>query len=555
MKRMLLYLLSVAVFTTSCELGAEHEGGDKSQTNLAPPITVEEAKSLYDTFVSGNLTRTTDNEIIPFDIGSPTLHWEEAEPSSNYMISSVDIPISDNLDYIIGRQNNDGEFYNVYTSAKLIVVKSSETTKTAVYARICIPDSEDDYYACNRSLSCNNRNDYCGLEYYMTVDGCPVAVAKFIDGKIVDGVFLGNENLSVETRVSKFVALMNNMWIRRYNVTTRGKNGFMDYGEPGDLFLDQFGNVLIYVDTDNDGKSDAVTDVRLLYSFNVAQGGSSTGYSGGGSSGSNSGGIGSGIGGSLGTGGSSTGGGGLRTGGSGSNNSTEGSGSGADNTNVPTFNGRGKRLDNLTVDPLKWDSWVSNGVVPSKPTEGEKEEKEEKPKADSLKCVADPLINMEILGTPVNGVKGGRFGNGRGRMHNGCDLKADVGTPVYAMFDGEITMVVDKFDGNVIWDDYKSKYGGSAGDRNAGNRIWLKCILNNGTSILIKYFHLNNITVSKGPITAGDAIGTTGQTGLACSNGSGGPHLHIEVWINDEPTDPEKFFFTQFDENGKPCNY
>ncbi len=31
-----------------------------------------------------------------------------------------------------------------------------------------------------------------------------------------------------------------------------------------------------------------------------------------------------------------------------------------------------------------------------------------------------------------------------------------------------------------------------------------------------------------------------------------GPHLHIEVWKNGVPIDPEPFFCTQFDENGKP---
>lgn len=548
-------MLSVAVFATSCAHSDEHEIGDSPQMNLAPPITVKEAKDLYETFVSSNLTRTTDDEIIPFDIGSPTLHWEEAEPSSNYMISSVDIPISGNYDYIIGRQNNDGEFYNVYTSAKLIVVKSSETAETAVYVRICIPDSEDDRYACDRSLNCNDRNDYCGLEYYMTIDGCPVAVSKFIDGKIVDGVFLGNERLSVETRIRKFVALMNNMWIRRYDVTTRGKDGFMDYGAPGDLFLDQFGNVLIYQDTNNDGKSDAVTDVRLLYSFDVLQGGgSSTGYSGGGNSGDGIGGNsgGTGTGGSGSGSGSGGGGSGLGTGGSGSNNNTGGSGS--DNIDIPTFNGRGKRLENLTVDPLKWDSWVSDGVVPSKPTEGEQEEKEEKPKADSLKCVADPLINMEILGTPVNGVKGGRFGTGRGRMHNGCDLKADVGTPVYAMFDGEITMVVDKFDPDMSWRDYEKHFSNKK-DYSAGNRLWIEGKLANGDYFRIKYFHLNSVDTEllHKMVQSGTIVGTTGATGVACDHkNSGGPHLHVEIYINGQIKDPEEYFYTKFDENGNP---
>jgi len=542
--------LVLAACATSCE-SCYHESGGKSRRELAPPLTVEDAKNVYESLVSNGATRTDDDKIIPFDVGEPTLHWEEAGQSSGYLISSVDIPISDNYNYMIGRRNDDGSFYTVYTSAKFIVVKSSENGDTAVYVRICIPDNGDDYDACNRSLNCDDRGDYCGLEYYMTVDGAPVAVAKFIDGQIADGVFLGNENLSVETRVRKFVLLMHDMYIRRYDAMTRGSDGFMDYGAPGDLFLDQFGNVLVYQDTDHDGKSDAVTDVRFLYSFDVFEGGSSTGYNGGGNSGSDgmgNGGIGSGNVGSGGTGG------GSGAGTSGGSGSGGGTGTGADGIPNPTFRGKGARIDDFVVDPLKWDDWISGGIIPSKSTEEEKTKEEEKPKADSLKCVADPLMNMEILGTPISGVKGGRFGKGRGRMHNGCDLKADVGTPVYAMFGGKVTYVVTKFDPNISWEEYP-EYFSSPRDYNAGNRLWIEGQLANGNTFRIKYFHLNSVNMDlfNKTVQSGTIVGTTGATGAACDpNDSGGPHLHVEIYINGQIKDPEEYFFTKLDENGKP---
>ena len=547
----------LAACATSCESGDYHESGGKSRRELAPPLTVEDAKNVYESLVSNGATRTDDDKIIPFDVGEPTLHWEEAGQSSGYLISSVDIPISDNYNYMIGRRNDDGSFYTVYTSAKFIVVKSSENGDTAVYVRICIPDNGDDYDACNRSLNCDDRGDYCGLEYYMTIDGAPVAVAKFIDGQIVDGVFLGNENLSVETRVRKFVLLMHDMYIRRYDAMTRGSDGFMDYGAPGDLFLDQFGNVLVYQDTDHDGKSDAVTDVRFLYSFDVFEGGSSTGYNGGGNSSSDgmgNGGIGSG---NVGSGGAGGGSGAGTSGGSGSGGgSGDGTGTGADGILNPTFRGKGARIDDFVVDPLKWDDWISGGIIPSKSTEEEKTKEEEKPKADSLKCVADPLMNMQgICGTPGGGVKGGRFMYRRstGKTHKGTDLKADIGTPVYAMFSGEIKYVVTKFDPDMPWGEYP-KHFSDPKDYYAGNRLWIEGKLANGNDILIKYFHMNTIDVKVGrTICAGTIVGTTGATGAACDpKGSGGPHLHVEVFINNQKEDPEKYFYTKFDENGKP---
>ena len=40
--------------------------------------------------------------------------------------------------------------------------------------------------------------------------------------------------------------------------------------------------------------------------------------------------------------------------------------------------------------------------------------------------------------------------------------------------------------------------------------------------------------------------------GSACSPSCEGSHLHIEIWKNGDPIDPETFFYTQLDENGKP---
>ena len=68
-------------------------------------------------------------------------------------------------------------------------------------------------------------------------------------------------------------------------------------------------------------------------------------------------------------------------------------------------------------------------------------------------------------------------------------------------------------------------------------------------------FHLHIVFALPGNIKAGDIIGLVGTTGSACAPECSGPHLHIEVWKNGAPIDPEPFFCTQFDENGKPIEY
>ena len=77
----------------------------------------------------------------------------------------------------------------------------------------------------------------------------------------------------------------------------------------------------------------------------------------------------------------------------------------------------------------------------------------------SLPCLStnesNPLLEMEILPTKNNGVKGGRLGHGRGRFHNGVDLSASVGSPIYAMFDGDVVSAISRYDQSTPWGDYK----------------------------------------------------------------------------------------------------
>ena len=168
---------------------------------------------------------------------------------------------------------------------------------------------------------------------------------------------------------------------------------------------------------------------------------------------------------------------------------------------------------------------------------------------------ANPLVTIQILGTPNCGIKGGDFGTGRGRMHNGIDLAGTIGTPVYATHDGTVIKVVSTDPTTTLgWDEYmrqnpevvrnKSVYN----DLAAGKRVNIDC----GNGLVIKNFHLQSTVVkSNTKVKKGDLIGYLGNTGSCSSKSSAGPHLHYEIRLNNIPVDPKSYLYSTFNIQGK----
>lgn len=102
------------------------------------------------------------------------------------------------------------------------------------------------------------------------------------------------------------------------------------------------------------------------------------------------------------------------------------------------------------------------------------------------------------------------FGSRWGRMHEGTDFSAPIGTPVYAPADGV-----------VIHAGWLSSYG----------RL-IK--IQHEFGIETRYAHLNSVNVKVGDrVSRGDRIGDTGNSGR-----STGPHLHYEVRVGGEAVNP-----------------
>lgn len=101
-----------------------------------------------------------------------------------------------------------------------------------------------------------------------------------------------------------------------------------------------------------------------------------------------------------------------------------------------------------------------------------------------------------------------------GRMHNGLDLYAAIGTPVLACRAGIVRSV----------------------DSNPGMGRYI--VIRHGNGLTSIYGHLSKIFIKKGQLVRqGQVVGAVGKTG----NASGRailPHVHFEIRKDNVPVDP-----------------
>ncbi len=103
------------------------------------------------------------------------------------------------------------------------------------------------------------------------------------------------------------------------------------------------------------------------------------------------------------------------------------------------------------------------------------------------------------------------------KHHNGIDFVAEIGEAVQAPSAGIVVIT-------------RSKY-------NEGETLGKMIILDHGRGLRTRFGHLSNITVKPGQkVERFQKIGEVGNTGR-----STGPHLHYEIWLNDQPIDPSKY--------------
>jgi|SRR5579871_1106862 len=138
-------------------------------------------------------------------------------------------------------------------------------------------------------------------------------------------------------------------------------------------------------------------------------------------------------------------------------------------------------------------------------------------KAISMKDVLD---NTPSVMPVVHGQISSGFGmrqdpfTHRGKFHHGLDIRAPIGTPVYAAADGMVEIA----------------------GRNSELGNYVRLSHKDGSHTV--YGHLSSIAVRKGSLVkGGKEIGRVGNTGLRCQ----GSHLHFEMSKNGKRINPKPY--------------
>lgn len=115
----------------------------------------------------------------------------------------------------------------------------------------------------------------------------------------------------------------------------------------------------------------------------------------------------------------------------------------------------------------------------------------------------------DVVLTSFFGRRKNPFGRGH-RNHDGIDLAAAEGSPVFAVAAGRVL---------------RARTVGSYG---------LLVELDHGRGLRSRYAHLSMTTLSRGDVVvAGARVGLSGKSGRVT-----GPHLHFEVHLDEKPLDP-----------------
>lgn len=173
--------------------------------------------------------------------------------------------------------------------------------------------------------------------------------------------------------------------------------------------------------------------------------------------------------------------------------------------------GAGAAFDDAKADPAQLAAFGGAGLDESLAERAEAAERASRAERQSDGLASSIAEAPDIWMLPLaEYTVSSPYGYRWGRPHNGVDLAVPTGTPVMAMHSG--TVAVSRWEGGFGY----------------------LVVIDHGDGVQTYYGHNSELVVAEGEqVEAGDVISLAGNTGF-----SFGPHVHLEVHIDDVAVDP-----------------
>ena len=224
----IVFLLAGVYLLTAC--GKDPALADRSDhTYRSKFYTVGEARASYERACVTASRAEAEGVLTP---GDYTLDWDQAQISIDSTLYSADVPIELAYEYYRYLEI-EGEVYWIPLYPKLVTVTPPDKEHSSVYIRYYVPH---EYYewahnpgVYDELLNSLPKQDFTGLSLYTNLNGDPVCVARYEEGRLETRGFLYDKWHTIEENAEVMTEILDGLRVgRATKSTSRGVNDIND---------------------------------------------------------------------------------------------------------------------------------------------------------------------------------------------------------------------------------------------------------------------------------------------------------------------------------------
>ena len=210
-------------------------------------LSVEEAKTFFESYVSGKASRSVEPEEhdngfyisrLMLPVGEFVPSWEEGLSTDAPSLYSVDVPVRSDFSFRVLRvDKGSGKVYQTKCWHKLLVVEDPKSGNMGCFIAFFIPDRA---YALSHGgdigrvlTNGEEMGDYSGVKIYTTLEGRRVRVNRYENGKKVEGIYIdgASDREDYIFRMLHSEKIIGKVWFQRSRPKTpvsRGEDDWVD---------------------------------------------------------------------------------------------------------------------------------------------------------------------------------------------------------------------------------------------------------------------------------------------------------------------------------------